>query len=314
MAASSATFRSPPAGRRSAGWLGLIASGLLLGSLVGCASWTGDKGASPAESSSLLPQRKLNPDSVVIETVLVRFPAEKAAEMERDVWQLSNEGIADIAIRRLLDQNGLRAGVIHGELPSAIRQQLAPASTEQASNALEQAGLAADVDNRRWLLQCRAGRPKELLVKSELSEPLTVISTRDGQHLSGETFQRAKIVFDLRAVPHGDGSATVSLIPQVQHGDHRQMFVHSDLGTRPEMRRGLQTWNELKVSAKLSAGQILVISSSSPPKALGSAFFVSKTVENTEDRVLLLLRLAESQLDELFAPEIVAQAQAMAER
>lgn len=251
---------------------------------------------------------------MIIETVLVRFPVEMAAELEREVWQLSNEGIVDIAVRRLLDQNGLRAGVIYGELPAVIRQQLDRTANEQKTNALEHAGLAADVDNRMRRLLCRAGRPKELLIKPELPEALTVISTRDGQHLSGETFQRPAILLDLRVAPHGDGSATVSLIPQVQHGDHRQMFVHSDLGTRPEMRRGLQTWNELKMSAKVAAGQILVVSCSSPPKALGNAFFVSKTAENSEDRVLLLVRLAESQLDDLFAPEIVAQAQAMAER
>lgn len=314
MAALPSSFRSLPVGWRSACWLGLAASGLLLTSVGGCASWTGDTGTPPADKSSLLPPRQLNPDSVVIETVLVRFPAEMAVELEQQVWQLSNEGIADIAVRKRLDQNGLRAGVIYGELPQLIRQQLDQTANMQKTNALEHAGLAADVDNRMRRLQCRAGRPKELLVKPELPEPLTIVSTRDGQHLSGETFERAAILLDLRVVPHGDGSATVSLTPQVQHGDHRQMFVHSDLGTRPEMRRRLQTWNELKMSAKLTAGQILVVSSSSPAKALGNAFFVSKTAENSEERVLLLVRLAESQLDDLFAPEIVAQAQAMAER
>ncbi len=294
--------------------LGAAACGLLLSCAVGCATWTADKTTAGPEKSSLLPARKLNPDSVVIETVLVRFPAEMAAQLEREVWQLSHEGIADIAVRQRLDQNGLRAGVIYGELPALIRQQLDQTATQQKTNALEHAGLAADVDNRMRRLQCRAGRPKELLVKPEMNESLTIISTRDGQLLSGETFERAAILLDLRVVPHGDGSATVSLIPQVQHGEHRQMFVHSDLGTRPEMRRGLQSWNELKMSAKLTAGQILVVSSSSPPKALGNAFFVSKTAENSEERVLLLVRLAESQLDDLFAPEIVAQAQAMAER
>lgn len=314
MAVLPSTFRFPTAGQQTACWLGTFASGLLLLCVVGCASWTGDKGTHTAEKASLLPQPKLNPDSVIIETVLVRFPAEMAADLEREVWQLSNEGIADITVRRRLDQNGLRAGVIYGELPSLIRQQLEQTANQQKTNALEHAGLAADVDNRMRRLQCRAGRPKELLVKPELPESLTIISTRDGEHLSGETFERPAILLDLRVTPHGDGSATVNLVPQVQHGEHRQMFVHSDLGTRPEMRRGLQTWNELKMSAKLSAGQILVVSSSSPPKALGNAFFVSKTTENSEERVLLLVRLAESQLDDLFAPEIVAQAQAMAER
>ncbi|MCA9181425.1 MAG: hypothetical protein KDA51_08220, partial [Planctomycetales bacterium] len=88
----------------------------------------------------------------------------------------------------------------------------------------------------------------------------------------------------------------------------------SDFGTRAEMRRSVQRWSELKISAKLTPGQVLIVSSSTPAKALGSTFFVSKTAEHTEERVLLLVRLAESQLDDLFAPEVVQQAQAMAER
>ncbi len=265
-------------------------------------------------NSSLLPPRQLNPDSVLLKTVLVRFPDELISDLEEQVWRLTNEATADIALRRRLDQNGLRVGVIMGEFPALIRQQLDQAAEKQKTDALEHAGLAADVDNRGRLLQCRTGRRKDLLIKPELPEPLTVLSTRDGQHVSGETFDRATVLFDLRVLPHGDGSATINLTPEVQHGEQRQTFVHTDFGTRPEMRRGVQSWNELKISAKLTAGQVLIVSSSSPAKALGSTFFVSKTAEHTEERVLLLVRLAESQLDDLFAPEIVQQAQAMAER
>lgn len=280
----------------------------------GCATWTSEKAAPASGTSSLLPPRQLNPDSVVIETVLVRFPAESIADLEEQVWRLSNEATADISLRQRLDQNGLRVGVIMGEFPQMIRQQLDQTAEKQKTDALEHAGLAADVDNRMRRLQCRAGRRKDLLVKPELPDPLTVLSTRDGRHVSGDTFDRAMVLFDLRVLPHGDGSATINLTPEVQHGEQRQTFIHSDFGTRPEMRRNVQSWNELKISVKLTPGQVLLVSSSSPAKALGSTFFVSKTAEHTEERVLLLVRLAESQLDDLFAPEVVQQAQAMAER
>lgn len=250
----------------------------------------------------------------MIETVLVRFPAESIADLEEQVWRLSNEATADIALRQRLDQNGLRAGVIMGEFPSMIRQQLEQTAKKQKTDALEHAGLAADVDNRVRRLLCRAGRRMDLLVKPELPEPLTVLSTRDGQHVSGDTFDRATVLFDMRVLPHGDGSATVNLTPEIQHGEQRQTFIHGDFGTRAEMRRNVQSWSELKISAKLTSGQVLIVSSSPLAKALGSTFFVSKTVEHTEERVLLLVRLAESQLDDLFAPEVVQQAQAMAER
>jgi hypothetical protein len=195
-----------------------------------------------------------------------------------------------------------------------IREQLQTTAARQATDALEHAGLAADVDNKMRQLQCRSGRRKDLIVKHELSEPLTVLTIRDGQSVSGETYSKASVLFDLRAVPHGDGRATIELTPEIQHGEHRQTFVSTEFGVRPEMRRAQQVWKELKMEVKLNPGQVLVVSSTMPPKSLGSAFFVAKTADQSEERVLLLLRLAETQLDELFAPEAVERSRTMAER
>lgn len=250
---------------------------------------------------------------MIVETVLVRFPASSAEDLEQ-VWRECNETILELPLRQLLDRNGLRCGVIMGELPSLIRAQIDDTSLRQTTDALEHAGLTADVDNRRRLLQCRAGRRKDLLVKPDVVEPLTVLSTRDGKHVCGETYERATVLFDLRAIPNGDGSATIELTPEIQHGEHRQVFVTSELGTRPEMRRSVENWRELKASARLMPGQVLVLSTTSPSKALGRTFFVTQTADHTEERVLLLVRLAKSQLDDLFAPEIVDQARNMAER
>ena len=277
----------------------------------GCAQWSNEK--TVEHTSDFLPRRQLGPDNVLIETVLVRFPQSASTKVD-ELWKLCNEGIIDFDVRQRLDRNGLRAGVIIGELPPLVRAQMEETAHKRSTDTLESAGLAADVDNQGRQLQCRAGRRKDLLVKPELTDPLTVLSTRDGKHVTGDIFERATVLFDLRAMPHGDGSATVELTPEVQHGAHRQIFVHSDFGTRPEMRRGMQNWTELKIAAKLQPRQMLMVSSTSPPKALGSAFFVSKTAEQTEEHVVLLVYLAETQLDDLFAPEAVEQAHASAER
>jgi len=279
--------------------------------LCGCARWSTEKNAD--REVGILPMRQLNPDSVLIETVLVRFPQESAHEVD-ELWRLCNEGIADLELRQRLDKNGLRAGVIMGELPVLILRQLEATAHKQSRDALEHAGLAADVDNKMRQLQCRAGRRKDLLIKPELLEPLTVLSTRDGRNVTGDTFERATVLFKLRAMPHGDGSATIELTPEIQHGEHRQTFVHTDLGTRPELRRGTQSWDELKIAAKLHPRQVLLVSSTAPAKGLGTTFFTTRTAEQSEERVVLLVRLSQTRLDDLFAPEVVQQAHAMAER
>lgn len=250
---------------------------------------------------------------MVVETVFIRFPLDKSEELA-SVWDRADESIFDISFRRQLDQNGLRAGVLLGELPQAIRDQIHETSMQQSTDALEHAGLAADVDNKMRKLQCRAGRRKDLIVRREIQDPLTVLSITDGQTVTGETFLQPTVLFDLRAMPHGSGEATLDLTPEIQHGQQRQAYVSTEFGVRPEMKRAQQVYRELKLSVKLRPGQVLLMSGTEPAKALGQAFFTTKTADRSEERVVLLVRLAETQLDELFAPEEIEQAKAMAER
>ena len=254
----------------------------------------------------------MSPDTVTIETVFVRFSKESVAELD-EVWHQTDESLLDIEFRKKLDKNGIRAGVIIGELPEPIRQQLNQTSRKQTTDALEHAGLAADVDNKMRQLSCRAGRRKELIIRREIAEPVTVVTALDGR-LAGETFQRATALFDLRVVPHSNGQASIQLTPEIQHGDHQQSYVSTEFGVRPEVRRQQASWRELAIDVKLSKGQILLVSSTTPPKALGSALFLTKTAEQTEEHVLLLVRLASTQLDELFSPEDIDQAHALTER
>ncbi len=49
------------------------------------------------------------------------------------------------------------------------------------------------------------------------------------------------------------------------------------------------------------------------PRALGDAYFWTDTMENKRQRVVLLIRLANTQLDDLFDPEKTKEAQRAAE-
>ncbi len=276
---------------------------------LGCARWSSE---SLVEADVSLPKPKMSPDSVTIETVLVRFPLESTEKLN-EIWHKADESLLDIQLRQQLDKNGVRAGLIVGDLPLAIRERLSEASYKQSTDALEYAGLAADVDNKMRQLRCRAGRRKELIVRREIADPITVVTSLNGR-LTGETFLRATALFDLRVIPHPDGQATIQLTPEIQHGDHQQTYVSTEFGVRPEIKRHQASWPALSLEAKLSPGQILLVSSTLPPKAVGGAFFLTKTAEQTEEHVLLLVRLAATQLDDLFAPEGIEKANAYAER
>ena len=59
---------------------------------------------------------------------------------------------------------------------------------------------------------------------------------------------------------------------------------------------------------------VLIVAATMPPKAIGKALFVTETAEQTQEHVILLVRLAATHMDELFAPEIIEQAHALTER
>lgn len=278
---------------------------------MGCANWSQE---TTAEPKSILPPPQMSPDSVMVEAVVVRFPKEQDGIFE-SIWSTVDESIFDIQLRRKLADNGLRGGVLIGELPIAITNRLKELSDQSQTGALELAGLAADVDSRANRFQCRAGRKREVSVRRELQGPLVVVSSKEG-HMEGATYEQPIMLFDLRVFPHGSGQATLQMIPEIQHGETRKSFVSSDFGVRPEMARERKSWEQLTLSTKLNEGQVLVLCSDGMPVApnLGKAFFVTHTAEQTEERAMLLVRLANTQLDELFAPEKIEAANAIAER
>jgi hypothetical protein len=292
-------------------WRWVVSCCAIVSSLFGCAQWSKD---STTEAKPLLAQPKMSPDSVVVETVIIRFPSERSEALD-DLWSTVDESVFDVELRRKLAENGIRGGVLIGELPLGVRARMEQLANISRTDPLEQANLAADVKSTTNRMQCRAGRRKEVHVRREVSQPLVVLTSKEGR-VEGANYDQPALLFDLRSIPHGDGQATLRLIPEIQHGEERKAFVRSDFGLRPEMSRARKAWDELAMSVKLRPGQIIALSCNGEPKSsnLGKAFFVTHTAEQTDERVLLLIKLAETQLDDLFAPEGVAAAQVVAER
>ncbi|MFN3189606.1 MAG: hypothetical protein ACE361_03700 [Aureliella sp.] len=277
--------------------------------LIGCAHWSND---TSVDSPPILPPLKRNLDTVLVETVFVRFTESKLDELDA-IWDKADATVLDIDTRRQLDDNGLRVGVLIGDLPGILLEQMKATSDAQASDAMEHAGLAADVDNRMRQLQCRAGRRKEVFVRKQVNDSVTILSKLGGE-LSGETFDSPSLLFDLRTMPMSGQRASISLVPEVQYGALQQNFISNEYGVRPEFRRPRKTWPELGIDIEMEAGRVLLVSATYPPKALGKAFFTTETAEKATEHVVMLLRVSESEVNELFEPDKAAQAAAMMER
>lgn len=280
--------------------------------LCGCAQWTGrTTEVEPTKAS--LPTLKIRPDSIVVEATVIRLPPHVVEQLP-ELWRSVDETIVNIEQRHRLERNGLRAGVLVGDFPALLRQHLGDRQTDEATGTLEMAGLASDANSLARRLQCRAGRRKELVVRSEISKPINVFTSLDGTHVSGETFHRATTLFDLRAIPNPDGSARITLTPEIQHGELRQAYVSSDFGVRPELRRDQVIWKDLTIDATMREGQVLIVAGSQPPRCVGQAFFVSNNADRGHDHLILAIRLSETQLDDLFKPEEIVQATVLSEQ
>ncbi|MBX3422134.1 MAG: hypothetical protein KF752_11325 [Pirellulaceae bacterium] len=273
----------------------------LLACESGCARWH----AQPSVDSAIgLPVPKPSPDSLDIETVLMRFEDHQVAQMQ-EIWLSVDETIIDLEQRLRLDANGVRVGVLRSELPAEINRRLSQASSQRHLDALERAGLASETPHGMRLLRCRAGRRKEVVLRQVAGEPMSVLTSIDGQ-LAGVTFgDRPTALFALTTFPLNNGQADIELIPEVHHGEPRSTFVTTDSGVRQESRREIKAWKPLKIRTRMAPGNVLIIAATQPPKSLGQAFFVSRTAKQTDEHVLLLVRLAATQMDDLFGSQEV---------
>ena len=308
MCRSVAMRKSLVAGIRRAVGSAILALPLL--SSPGCATWY-HLNHQPDEPSSKLPAPKSSPDAVTIETVFLRLNSEDDLQWN-DVWTRIDEQSLNIELRRRLDQNGIRGGVINGELPPVVDHWVERAAQAIQSDVFEQASIAADVSTHIQTLRCRTGKRKELTIRSQREGSIVLLHS-DGKNAKGQVFEQPSMMFDLRTSPNVDGSARIRLVPEIQYGQFVPTFLGGDMAFRREMRRQSQTWEDLAITANLTPGQTLLLTSTEPPRGLGEHFFYSMTAEKKVERTVLLLRMVNTQIDALFAPDSIQAASDAAE-
>lgn len=293
----------------SKAWLCFSLALFLVGCAAGCAHWSKEQPV--AADSQLLSPPKISPDTVVVEAVLIRFPEERAAELA-NVWRVVDESIIDIKTRRELAANGLQCGMLVGEVPEVVRDRLKELTANDARNSLERLGLAAEVPSDTQRLHCHAGHRKELAVRPGITDTLTVVHTRDDK-IHGNTYVHPYVFLDVRATPLGDGRAELKLTPEIEHGERREVFRSNQIAHVNMPLPERQRWDYLSMKMTMAPGQFFLCTLSDPPRGLGQAFFSTRTSERTTERVLLVLRVVSSELDELFAPEQVEAARLAAQ-
>ncbi len=267
----------------------------VLSALAGCNTPLRTSAKSP------LTQAQMSSDSVVLEMFFVRCPfGDETAN--GNLWKQIDEQQFDPVLRDQLTHNGFRAGIINGQIPTDLSKLMQlgdkPASTGDMENTkVDDLNTQSTVTRRH--LQLRSGQRSEILT-SGVYEQLPVLMCESGQ-LCGQTYNQAQGIFGVKSFPQPDGRVRLELSPELQYDQPRQHWVGSQGMLRLETSRPKRVFDNMILTADLSPGAMLVLTSlPNRSGSLGHHFFTENT--GHLEQKLLLIRLSQTQHDGLFNP------------
>lgn len=251
-----------------------------------------------AKSSATLPVGRLAPDAVVLDIAFVSFGTGEA-EPYYAIWNEADEQPLEPELRRSLDTNGLRVGLIGQHLPSEL-QTLLDAKPKLAESLTQGEISELDVDGGRQHLPVRAGH-RAILKASSVYPNLPVLISEDGR-LRGQQLTEARCIFSLKSYPQGDGRVKLVLTPEIEHGAAKTKWVGGEGMLIQQTGQDRLVLDRLRFEAVLRPGESMLVGPTAENKGLGEYFFANSGGKNAHRR-LLLVRFSQSQFDDLFARE-----------
>jgi hypothetical protein len=233
-----------------------------------------------------------------LEVTFIRWPAGEEA-VHGDIWDHVDEQPLPPELRRRLAANGLRCGLAGMRLPDAVVQRLANRGAAAGGDGSPTNGsdpAYSPMQQRR--LQSRSGHRSEIVTSRSYDE-LPVIVEDEGR-VQGQWYQQAQCLLSVKTYPLDDGRLRVVLTPELQYGQPQQRWVGGDGGFRLEAGRDRKTFGQLRIETHMALGQSLLMSCTPEVKGLGRHFFTEHDAGAPWHK-LLLIRLAQTQLDDLSA-------------
>jgi hypothetical protein len=269
--------------------------------IAGCA-WLAPDAKDPA--GSILQPTQMAPGSAAIEVFSVRLPPGEP-DLASRIWQEVDEQHFPIEVRRKLEKNGFRAGVLAGQIPPALARLLELKGKPSAGGEVQQVKIADLVTPSRVSLQhlqTRAGQRYEITA-SGVIEKMPVMMSEAGE-LRGRTYDQAQGVFALHVAPQPDGRVQLELVPEIHHGQTRQHWVGDQSIFRLETGRAKRAFDDLKLTAVMGPGAMLLLGSQPNRQgSLGHYFFLESNGRDDQfDQKLVLVRLSQTQHNDLVSP------------
>jgi hypothetical protein len=276
-------------------WLGLL-------SMAGCAQWS----PPPASELTKLPLPKLASDSVVLEVTFIRIPEERG-DFETQFWPDADETALDAELRRRMAANGFRCGILESPPPPALQELLDQQPLADLNDGSTRLEAGSELAVRTHRLRSRAGHPSKLIVRGTPIPKLAALLYDDQGRVHGESLEQAQFFYCITSHPQGDGRVRVELVPTIEYGEARPRYRGQQGAWMVDnVSRPTKTYDDLKIDTLLSPGQSVAIGGNDIHRGLGEQFFAA-SAEDKEPRLLLVVRLQQTQLDDRFMKEDVLE-------
>jgi hypothetical protein len=210
---------------------------------------------------------------IVMQTRLIERPAGDEY-LTHGLWKETTDPLPHELSARLA-VNGLRVGVVSGQLPIELERMAASEASVVSA----------------MLRTFRPGRPKAVPVNGPL--PRCAAAVRSD--LSGDPVTKAWRAADcgviVTATPLPDGRLVARVEYQIQHGERTFAYQPNSDGTAFDGRhqRTVESFPTLAFDITLGRGDILLFGSTAVPTAtLGQTFFYPTEADRLRQRVLLV--------------------------
>jgi hypothetical protein len=255
---------------------------------------------------SLLQPAGASPDSLTMEIIWVRFPVDDP-QLNDVAWQDIDETQFAPALRHELANNGFRVGVVGARVPDALARALnqddSSAPNPIAKSAAQTVNLSAEPIVHGRIQQLRRNKRSEIQA-SDVYGSMPLLINRSHEPLGGHTYQAAQAIYALRVDPQPNRTAIVELTPEVHYGAPRIRLTRGEEDTGILWQapvRDREVFSHLRISVKLSAGEMLLLMSlPDAGSRLGNYFHTVDSPDGRQQK-LILIRLAEVPPSDTFA-------------
>lgn len=268
----------------------------------GCRLLETDREATPSDAPTPLGQpdhTRAAARTLLLELLFIRCPANDA-ELHAELWSSVDEQFLDPGTRGRLAANGLRVGIVTGQLPPAIAGKLS--GTVAADDATGNCPLSTESLVSRRQLRLLPGRRSEIVTASSRPELLLLEQSPDG--VSGGTYRDACPLLAIVARPAADGRVTIEAVPEIRHGPVEKSWVGEDGMFRLESGQKRHRMEHLGFTATLPADALLLVGHAGDETAtVGDRLLRDHDRSDGSGLRLLAIRPLAATLDPLFGSD-----------